>query len=308
MRRATTISLALLLLLFAAAAQAQEFDVVSDPNLSLDPLTETNERELGFYSGFTLLPDSNIVGRDGSVSVTRLNLGAQYSIFTLDYAYSSFDWSSDASLDDKTDKHAPWNGLHDLSLQARLLKGSFMERWHYWLNGEITSAFEEGFPGAVGAGFNGELAFDFWEGWMIGGLMRVTAMNPLNSDLFADGELGLAIHVSQKHVRQALEAIGVDTKTDSGREYSFHFAYSAQDKTYRLSPGSGYVKNGYVGIRRSKIGAYLDLKLSENFTMSLGPEYHFNREYKTYNSSGSRLSTTAVSDSGAGYIGLSWTY
>lgn len=306
--RAFAILLALLFAFCALPAGAQEFDITADPDLTLDPLTDSNERELAFHTGFAIVPASGIHGSDGSVTVTQLQLGAQYSIFSIDYAYNSFDWSSGALLDNHSDKHAPWSGLHDISFQARLLKGSFLDRWHYWLNAEATSAFEEGFPGAVGAGLNGELAFDFWEGWMVGGLVRVTALNALNSDLFADGEIGFAVHVSQKHFQQVLEALGVNLDEDSPREYSFRIGYSAQDKTYRLSPHSKFIKNGYVGIRRSKIGAYLDLKLSEHFIMSVGPEYHFNRQYKTYNSSGTQLSTTGVDPSGGGFIGLNWTY
>lgn len=305
----SSILLAILATLCALPSGAQDFDVISQPSFSLGANDDPQEEPLQIYTAFSILPAASIENSDGSVSATRLHLGAKYSIFSLNYGYTAFDWSSSAALGAKTDQHAPWNSLHDLSLQARILKGTFQDRWHYWLNAEVSSAFEEGFPGAVGAGLNGELAFDFWEGWMIGGTVGVTALNPLNKDLFADGKLGLALHVSQRHVRNALAALGLINPKETNRDkYSLRFGYSVIDKTYRLAPGSKFMANGYAGIRRSKIGAYLDLHLSEHFTLSLGPEYHFKREFTAYDSSGNRKSSNAVRDTGGGYIGLNWAY
>lgn len=297
-----------LALLTPLTGVAQEIGVAGDPTFTLDPLTEDNDRNLALYTNASILPESDIKGEDSDVRVTRFGLGGHYSIFSFDYGYSAFDWGSGVDLGTGQIR-APFNALHDVSLQARVLQGTFNERWHYWLNAEASSAFEETFPGALGAGFNGELAYDFWDGWMIGGLVRLTALNALNSDLFADAELGFAIHVSQHQVRTLLTSLGIiDPKETTKDKYTLRFAYSGQEKTYRLSSKSELATNGYVGIRRSKVGAYLDLFVNDSFTLSLGPEYHFGRSYTVYNSSGTRVSEKELDSTVGGYIGLSWTY
>jgi hypothetical protein len=303
------LTLVVCVLLCAVPATAQEIGIVDQPSLTLDSLEGENEKELSIGTAFSLIPSSELSGSGGDVRALRTDVNLHYSIFSLAYGYSSYDWSSGTSMGPDGGSSNPWNSLHDVTLQARVLKGSYNDRWHYWVNAEATAAFEEIFPGALGAGFSGELAYDVWEGWMIGGLMRLTALNPLNQDLFADGELGVAVHVSQKHVRQALIALGlVEEKESTKDRYALRFAYSAMDRTYRLSPHSDFVRNGYVGIRRSKLAAYLDLDLENGFHMILGPEYHFNRQYAVYGSTGSRRSTTDIASSGGGYIGLNWTY
>eukprot|EP00831_Metopus_contortus_P077036 TRINITY_DN7152_c0_g1_i2.p2 TRINITY_DN7152_c0_g1~~TRINITY_DN7152_c0_g1_i2.p2 ORF type:complete len:466 (-),score=104.71 TRINITY_DN7152_c0_g1_i2:578-1975(-) len=186
--------------------------------------------------------------------------------------------------------------------------GSLWKRWYYWLHAELSTAFESDFPGAIGAGLSGELAFDVYEGWMLGIVAKTLALNPLNADLFGEATFSFAVHVSQKQFRQMLQALGLASNKNGSDRVNFSFAFTTSSKTYRLSDDNPLYSNGYMALVRSKVGVYLDWLALDNLMLSIGPEFTFNRQYKLYNSGGTHQSSHTQDNALGGSMGLRYSF
>ena len=245
----------------------------------------------------------------GSVSVLRTSLTADYSIFRLTYGLSHFSWESKGAVTFSEGSRTPWENLHDVTLNVRLLDNSLGHGWRYWVNGAVSSAFEKDFPGAVGAGFDGGVAYDVWNGWMVGVTAKTVAVSALRDDLFGDLGFGIVLSASQKTLRETLKSLGLFQGLDDGStKFGFSLALSSSDKTYRLSPDSPIRSNGYLGLVRSKVGAYLEYVSDEHLKLSVGPEYHYARQYKLYDSSGKLHSSHDLESAWGGSARLAWTF
>jgi hypothetical protein len=266
-------------------------------------------RDLSLDAEVSYVGKADFTNGLGSVSVLRTTVAADYSIFRLSYGLSRFLWEDKADVRFASGDKAPWETLHDVTLQARLLNNSLGGGWRYWLSGELSSSFERDFPGAVGAGFNGGVAYEFWDGWMVGLTGKTVVLNALRDDLLGDMELGVALAVSQKALRATIKRMGMGAMLGDGSEkISFSVALSGADKTYRLSPTSAVRRNGYLGMVRSKVGAYVDYRHDDHLTFSVGPEYNYSRKYKLYNSDGSLTSSHRLEDAFGGSCRVLWTF
>lgn len=248
--------------------------------------------------------------KTGSVEVIANNFGLSYDRFSINYENSRYLW---ANLQDVPMKAAqdeePWESLNELTLQVRAFKGSFWKDWHYWINGHLTAAWEDEFPGAVGAGLSGELAYDLYDGWMLGALVKTVALNPLNSDLFGEAEIGFMLHVSPSFLRKTAEYFdNGESQTLLPPKTSISLGFSGREKIYRLSSSSPVEKNGYIGIARTQAGVYVDHDFQNGFSVSGGPEYHFFREYRVYNKSGSLQSSHKLDDAWGGRLNINYSF
>lgn len=284
MTRLLFLSLAALLLL--AVPGHAETSVESTPGFMLSvPTNISRELQLQLDGGY--VGEADFSGGQGSVAVVRAGLTADYHIFRLGYTVSRFSWGDRRDIAFTTGDATPWRELHDVSLKARLLNNQLADRWRYWVNAEVNSSFEAGFPGAVGAGMDGGVGYEFLDGWMLGGTLRTVALSALNGDLFGDVEVGVAVMASQRAVRAALRSLGVlESAGDGSEKIGFALGFTSSEKTYRLASDSAVHSNGYLGIVRSTVGAYLSYSPDERWTFTIGPEYHYARRYRLYNSAG----------------------
>jgi hypothetical protein len=302
--------LAILLCLFACIRPAFGADAIMSP---APEFLLTDEDDGG--GGLRLAAEAGYVGQAdftnglGSVSVLRTTLAADYSIFRLSYGLSRFIWEDKGQVRFARGDKAPWENLHDVTLQARMFDNSLGGGWRYWLNGELSSSFETDFPGAVGAGLDGGVAYEFLDGWMLGFTGKTIILSALRDDLLGDLEVGVALAVSQKAVRRALKSLGLARMMGDGSErIGFSLAFSGADKTYRLAPDSPVRRNGYLGLVRSKVGAYLSYRHDEHLTFTIGPEYNYARKYKLYDSSGALSSSHRLDDAFGGSCRLLWAF
>lgn len=288
-------------LLLLPVSGLADTSVESTPGFQLAVPTNISEK-LQLQADAAYMAEADFTGGLGSVAVTRASLMADYHIFRLTYGVSRFTWGDKRAVTFSTGDSTPWNELHDISLKARLLNNKLTDNWRYWVNAEVTSAFEAGFPGAVGAGLDGGVGYEFWDGWMLGGTLKTIALSALNGDLFGDAELGIAVVVSQKALREGLQSLGLMEDAKEGSEkIGFTLGFSSSEKTYRLASGSSVQPDGYLGLVRSTIGAYLSYSPDENWTFTLGPEYHYGRRYRLYNSAGTLGSSHNLEDTFGGY-------
>jgi hypothetical protein len=313
MSRALAIAAVLLAVLFAPASGAFAQSGVTmgnEPGFLVAAPTNVN-KTLQLQGGLGYVSRADFTDGAGRVGVTRASLSADYSIFHLSYDIDYFKWADKEGLARRfgAGGETPWETLQDITLQARLLNNRLADDWRYWVNAEVSASYETVAPGAVGAGVDGGVAYDFWDGWMLGLTVRTVALSALNSDLFGDVELGLAVAVSQKTLRRTLQSVGLLREAKPGSEHlALNFAISTQEKTYRLAPDNPVYGNGYLGVARSKVGLYLDYLPNKALTFSIGPEYHYNRKYKLYNKTGSYKSSHDLENALGGYARILWRF
>lgn len=301
----------LLLPLLVTVALGAGENISSKPGFVM-PADSNMSDKLQLQADISYIEESDFSNGLGSVEVTRLGISADYAIFNISYGLSHFSWTQKSDVPIQTRNAgggvAPWNNMHDLTLQARLINGVWDKKWSYWMNGQVTSAFERDFPGAVGAGIDGGVAYDLWDGWMIGGTLNAVALSALRDDLFGEVEFGLIVAASQRAFRNAMRSIGFENASGGSDDIGFSFAFTSAKKTYRFSPDSMVYRNGYLGVFYSKIGAYLDYMPSDMWTLSIGPEFHYNRKYEIYDSTGALHSSHRLDNGWGGHVRVLWRY
>lgn len=285
------------ILLLIAPARAAEPEFQSAPGFMLTPTVSTSKK-LQITTTLNHVGDAEFSNGLGRVEVTRAEMAVDYGIFNVAYGVSDFEWERTGVIPFSSGERVPWSSLHDLTLKAQLVNETLDDNWRYWVNGKMSSSFENMFPGAVGVGFDGGIAYDFWDGWMVGATLRTTALSALNEDLFGDVEMGVALAVSQKTLRRTLKNLGLLPFESSGSSnIGFSVALIGADKTYRLDADSPVYRKGYLGLRQSRIGAYLEYTPNPNVSVFVGPEYYYVREYRLYNSAGALRSTQDLENS-----------
>jgi hypothetical protein len=314
MLRIFAISAVLLAVLLAAAPRALAqggVTVGNEPGFLV--ATPTNvSKTLQLQGGLGHVSQADFTNGLGSVSVTRASLSADYSIFHLSYDIDYFKWAGKDGLGRRFDTGGaliPWETLQDITLRARLLNNELTDNWRYWVNAEVNAAYEKVAPGAIGVGIDGGVAYDFWDGWMLGLTARTVALSALNSDLFGDVELGFAVAVSQKTLRRTLQSVGLMKDAKPGSDHiGLNFAITTQEKTYRLAPDNAIYESGYLGVVQSTVGLYLDYLPNKALTFSVGPEYHYNRKYRLYNKAGSYKSSHDLDNAMGGFARILWKF
>jgi hypothetical protein len=301
-----------ILLAFVPGVRAQSgVTMGNEPGFVVAAPTNVN-KSLQLWGGLGHVAKADFTDGLGSVSVTRASLSADYSIFHLSYDIDYFKWDGKDSLGRRFGTGGglePWETLQDITLQARVLNNRLTDKWRYWVNAEVNASYEQVAPGAIGVGVDGGVAYDFWDGWMLGLTARTVALSALNSDLFGDVELGLAVAVSQKTLRRTLQSLGLLENAKPGSDHiGLRFALSTQDKTYRLAPDNPVYGDGYLGVVQSKVGLYLDYQPNKALTFSVGPEYHYNRKYKLYNKAGSYKSSHDLENAMGGFARILWQF
>ncbi len=310
MRRAFPILMALFLALFCAGvASAEQPEFTSTPGFVLT--RPNDEREgLRLTTEFNYVGNADFTNGLGSVSVARGSVKADYSLFSLTLGVSHFLWESKAEVRfSEGESRDPWDDLYDVTAQARLLNDTVGGHWHYWLNGELSSSFESDFPGAVGAGFDGGVAYDFWDGWMLGFSAKAVALSALSDALFGDVKFGAVVAVSQKSLRNTLRAAGLLPELAEGKDsIGFSFYLTGAEKTYRLSPDSPVRRNGFLGLRRSAVGASLEYAPDDQWSFFIGPEYNYARQYILYDSGGRQTSSHRLGNAWGGRAGFRFVF
>ncbi len=253
-------------------------------------------------SSYTL--PASFAGASGEVSILRNTVKAGYSIFELSYGLSNFMWDNagDVSrqISEGESSNPPFENLQDLTLEAHLFNGKLYKDWIYWLDCTATSAFEKDFPGALGLGMQGGLAYDLWKGSILGGGVKAVAVSPINDELFGDIELGLVLSVSYEAIAETLKMFGVEMDDGKKKAIGMTVAMSGSNKIYET--------DGYVKEVQSKFALYLDYSPDDNWTFSIGPEYIYERSYTFYTSKGRKLSIQDLGDAFGGLVKFVWRF
>ncbi|WP_319780236.1 hypothetical protein [Maridesulfovibrio sp.] len=269
----------------------------------MDTPTKFKKKPYITVSSSYALPAS-FANSSGKVSVVRNTIKAGYSIFELTYGVSNFLWEDAGEFSQQISggesSNPPFENLQDLTLEAHLANGRFYKDWIYWLDCTATSAFEKNLPGALGLGLQGGLAYDLWKGSILGGGVKAVAVSPINDELFGDIELGLVLSVSYEAIAETLKMIGVEMGDGKKKTIGMTVAMSGSNKIYET--------DGFVKETQSKFALYLDYSPYDNWTLSIGPEYIYDRSYTFYSSNGRKLSAQDLGDSFGGLVKFMWRF
>lgn len=284
MNKFITLILALLLTCTASTALAEEFGFLSP----------TTVRASGNYISGADYKDS-----DASSSVAggrvRLNAGG----FSLSYEGKHYSWDNVDQLSFGNGNDDPWNTLHRISV-GYTHNGAINKNWFYGAGITGTSAFEEEIRGSFGGAVRGHVGYIFNKNWkaIIGARgfvnsLRFSAMPyaGLMYEGFDDQGAGFFMNVGLP----SNEAGYAFSKTSKIRA-----SFKVDGKTYRLKDDSSVAQEGYVEISSMVAGIYYDWKPFKGFSLSLGPEYYFSRETKTYDKHGDRFGDITEQDSALG--------
>ncbi len=222
---------------------------------------------------------------EGKAQVTSTELAMEAYGFSFSYTMNNYSWSDKSSLPFGNGSDAPWDRLHKLSLGYQY-DGDIDENWEYTLAATVDSAFEEDMSDSFGASFMAGLGYQFNKYWKtyFGGRVAVNDIETEVMPYFAVSYENLAQDGSGTFMTLGLpeSEVGYAFNESSTIRATFELA----GETYRLADDSTVVKKGYVETSSMLVGLYYDWKPTEAFTMSVGPEYHFDREIQLYNSDG----------------------
>ncbi|MDK2956414.1 MAG: hypothetical protein PWQ57_1910 [Desulfovibrionales bacterium] len=307
-RRALFLLLLLVLLTLPVCAEGEGLPATTTAaSLSFREPGETPEGNLTIRLDSTYVGSANFRKSSGGVESFSNRIAVSGAIWSASFTQTRYIWHDVADLPLTEGDLAPWEALYDLDLALQAFEGKFCNDFYYWINVKGTAGFEEDFPGALSLGLSGELAYDVYEGWMLGLVASSSVLSPLSSGLFNELELTAALHVSQKHIKLLLDFLGLDHESTQ-KTYSFHVAFSEKRQVYRLSSSSNVSNNGYASIQRTMVGGYLDVLFDKNWTFSLGPEYYFYRKYKVYDSKGNFLSNAPLNESFGGQFSFGYMF
>ena len=244
--------------------------------------------------------------KDGSaeVAVGSQALGVSYKGLSLRHRISSYRWRDEEAIAFSDGSSEPWGELHDLSLSY--LTG-YPIREGLILIGRIraNTGFERQISRSFGAGMELSLLRQFSEKWSasigVGGgyhplRSRVLPALSLRYDDAEDSgfsaAVGMPTHLRYRISDNLLADIGV----------------SLASGTYRLKDNSPVSEKGYFRHRAIAPGAGLVYKPTDEFTLSAGALYYFDRQWRIYDRDRSRISSKRL-DSGPGFtISASWNF
>lgn len=225
----------------------------------------------------------------------RLNAGG----LSMSYEGKNYSWNKVNQLEFGNGQDNPWDALHRLTL-GYALNGAINKSWFYGAGITGTSAFEEEMSDSFGGAVRGHIGYIFNENWsaIIGARVfinsiRASAMPFIGITYAGYDQDGAGFFLN----------LGAPS-TEAGYAFSnyskLRFHFSVDGKTYRLKDNSPVANAGYVELNSMVAGVYYDWKPFKGFSVSLGPEYYFSREMKTFDRHGDRFGGTIKQDAAFG--------
>lgn len=279
----------------------------------LAEMGETNQADstftpVSFRITGGMIADADFSDSGGSAQVSTGQIRLKAGGFSLGYEGSKYSWDDVNRLNFGNGNDDPWETLHRLRL-AYEHEGQLSGDWYYSTEIVGTSSFEKEMSGSLGAALRGGFMYVINDNWATAFGARVFTNNISTSFL---PYLGIGYENFDSDGSGYFMSIGAPS-TEAGYAFSkaskFRFTFDMDGSTYRLKDNSSVVKKGYMETSSMVMGLYYDWKPTEALSLSLGPEYHFEREMKLYKNNGKRTGPTIKQDSAiGGKLQLGYTF
>lgn len=235
-----------------------------------------------------VIADADFKSSGGSAQVLTNRLRLRAGAFSFSYAGRNYSWDDVGQLNFGNGSDKPWDTLHRLRLSFGH-EGEINENWFYSTEIVGTSSFEKEMEGSYGAALRGGFGYLINENWgMEFGAQVFT--NNINSSILP--YLGIGYENFDSDGAGYFMTLGAPS-TEAGYAFSeetrVRFAFDMTGTTYRLKDNSSVSRKGYMETSSMVTGLYCDWKPTDAFSLSLGPEYHFERNMKLYDQKGKKL-------------------
>lgn len=236
----------------------------------------------------------------GSSSVTALRTSFSVGDFSIGYEGRDYGWSDKSSLAFSSGDSDPWDTLHRFSL-GYTHKGMINDQWGYTGAVTLTSAFENQMDDSYGTAIRGGIMYLYDENlqFMFGARLfknhiRSSFMPFLGLSYKRLAEDGTGAFMT-------LGAPGSEVGYVFSEESKIRLNFGVDGRTYRLSDDSTVVESGYMETSAMQLGFYYDWNPTKAFSLTVGPEYSFNREMKFFDDNGDRVGDIEKQDAAAGF-------
>lgn len=235
----------------------------------------------------------------GSSSVGGVQVSIKSMGFSFGYEGRNYQWDDVSALDFGNGTDDPWDTLHRLSLGYEH-NGFITKEWSYMAGVTLASAFEKEMDDSFGAAVRGGFIYMHDENmsFMIGARLFKNSFRTSFMPF-----LGVNYEDFDENGAGGFFSFGAPS-TQAGYAFSnegkVRFTFGMDGRTYRLSDDSVVVSKGYVETSAMQMGLYYDWTPTRAFSLSVGPEYCFNREIKLFDKDGDRIGDKEKQDAAVG--------
>ncbi len=241
------------------------------------------------------IPAVDVDSQGFLVSYLGLNLG---------YRISTYNWKSAPAGVFSPDGEDLWDELHTISASARSMH-RFREDWMLIYGVRAGAGFERQLSRSFSGGASLALRKQFSERWS-GTIGAGASYHPLRSSVLPL----LGMSYDDEDVSGFSAVIGYPTQIGYRVSESLRLlAALGQDSgTYRLKDTGPVAKKGYFAYRSFASRLGFEYRPFPNFELTAAGLYHFERHWRLYDSSGSRIARSRP-DSAPGFaFSASWRF
>ncbi len=254
------------------------------------------------------LAPANVGDGKGEAETLSANFGVSWSKLRFGYEYTGYSWEYPEALPFGDKKSDPWQALHFVSL-GMADTVMMRESWGYFYQLAGTAGFEEELSDSLGAmGFAGVLynlpdsgfSFRLGAGAMYNEVdTLVLPVVGIDWRSLGMGEAGFSASLGFPVTR-----------------LSYHFSpiskisigLTAQGGTYRLADESPTEPEGYLETRDFLGFVSMAYQPFENFEVTVGGQFAFEREYTLYDANGDNERDYDIDDAGGGFVRVSFGF
>jgi hypothetical protein len=272
------------------SVQAQEKPVKNDWKMTVD----TN------YFAMSDIDDDK-----GRFEVHSGDVSLKYSHLRIGYQFSNYTWENKNDLTMGNKQDDPFDKLHSMYVGFDY-DNMLSRQWGYFVLGALRSSFEE------------EMSNSF-SGILSGGAIYVWSRQ-----LQARAGIGI---VASKPDTKVIPAVGVTWNMAAAKGFkcavgfprtelryvfnpmwAVHSNFSWDTNTYKLAHDSTLMEKGWIDVRTMIVGAYVSITPFEDFVVTFGPEYLFNRKITVYKENARKDDDYRVDNSWGLRLKLSYSF
>lgn len=264
---------------------------------------DSNAPEVTLNGGY--LSEAGIGDNQGRMAIYSAGVTIKYWKLSFSYNHASFQWDDLGKIPFGNGRDEPWDILHGVNLGIRH-NGVINDKWMYFLNGAVGSAFEEEmdfFTFRLGGGavykFSPSLSARLGAGFIVNKV-----------DTRAIPIIGLAY---RERAEDGFSVLVGFPKTEATYHFNEKLALSLAADFYRvaftnLSEDSTVQSNGFASYDSIQAGLYLDFKPVDKFSVRVGLSHTLDNELKVYNDDGDEKGDYDVDGSLGGTIQLTYRF
>ena len=223
------------------------------------------------------------------------------------YTASNYFWGDVGALPFGNGQDDPWNTLHRLRLSFEHSK-QLSRDWGYLVSATGTAGFEKEMDGSFGGAFRAGGSYRIIDELrlLFGAAVFV---NEINTRVFP--VVVFNYHDIDEQGQGFYGTVGfpfANVGYSFSRDLKLSASIGQDSKTYRLADDSDVQEKGYITNEGIVTKLTLDWSPVKNLTVSVGPDFSFNRNLKIYNEHGDKQDNYSVDPAFGGTAAISYKF